>query len=111
MSSFKVGRMSEDIKRELTDILRDVKDPRVDPMVTFVRVDLSNDLSHCKVYVSCYEGMEKSKKSAEGLNSAAGFIRKELFHRLHMRKCPEMKFIADDSIEHSSEINQMLRKL
>ena len=67
MSSFKVGRMSEDIKRELTDILRDIKDPRVDRMLTVVRVDLSNDLSHCKVYVSCFEGIEKAEKSVEGL--------------------------------------------
>ena len=89
MSSFKVGRMSEDIKRELTDILRDIKDPRVDRMLTVVRVDLSNDLSHCKVYVSCFEGIEKAEKSVEGLTSAAGFIKRELFHRLHMRKCPD----------------------
>lgn len=111
MASFKVGRMSEDIKRELTDILRDVKDPRVDPMLTIVRVDLSNDLSHCRIYISCLEGMEKAKESAVGLTSAAGFIKRELFHRLHMRKCPDLKFIADDSIKQSAEINQKLREL
>lgn len=111
MASFKVGRMSEDIKRELTDILRDVKDPRVDPMLTIVRVELSNDLSHCKVFVSCIGGIQQAKVSAEGLTSASGFIKRELFHRLHMRKCPEMKFIADDSIEHSAQINQKLRDL
>lgn len=111
MAGFKVGRASEDIKRELSDILRDVKDPRVDPMLTVVRVDLSNDLSHCKIYVSCIGGMENAKKSAEGLASASGFIRRELFHRLHMRKCPELKFIADDSIEQSAEINRKLREL
>ena len=111
MSSFKVGRMSEDIKRELTDILRDIKDPRVDRMLTVVRVDLSNDLTHCMVYVSCFEGIEKAEKSVEGLTSAAGFIKRELFHRLHMRKCPDLKFIADDSIAHSAEINQKLKEL
>lgn len=103
--------MSEDIKRELTDILRDIKDPRVDQMLTIVRVDLSNDLSHCKVFVSCFEGLEKTQRSVEGLTSAAGFVRRELFHRLHMRKCPEIKFVADNSIEHSAEINRMLKEL
>lgn len=111
MASFKVGRMAEDIKRELTDILRDVKDPRVDKLLTVVRVDLSNDMSHCKVYISCFEGIEKAQQSVEGLTSAAGFIKRELFHRLHMRKSPDLKFIADDSIAHSADINQMLREL
>lgn len=111
MASFKVGRMAEDIKRELTDILRDVKDPRVDKLLTVVRVDLSNDMSHCKVYISCFDGIETAKRSVLGLTSAAGFIKRELFHRLHMRKSPDLKFIADDSIAHSADINQMLREL
>ena len=109
MASFKVGRLGEDIKRELTAILRELKDPRIDPMTTIVNVSLSNDMSHCKVYISCYEGMEKTKLSAEGLTSASGYIKRELFARLHMRKCPDLKFIADDSIEHSAEINQIIR--
>lgn len=111
MSSFKVGRMGEDIKRELTAIFRELKDPRIAEFLTVVRVDLSNDLSHCKVYVSCFEGIEKAKESVEGLTSASGFIKRELFHRLPMRKCPELKFIADDSIARSAEINEKLREL
>ena len=105
MASFKVGRMAEDIKREMTAILRELKDPRIAEMLTIVRVELSNDLSHCKIFVSCFEG------SVKGLESASGFIRHELFTRLKMRKCPELKFIADDSLEHSAEINQKLREL
>ncbi|MGN1481382.1 30S ribosome-binding factor RbfA [Porcipelethomonas sp.] len=111
MSSFKVGRMGEDIKRELTAIFRELKDPRIAEFITVVRVDLSNDLSHCKVYVSCFEGIEKARESVEGLTSASGFIKRELFHRLPMRKCPELKFIADDSIARSAEINEKLREL
>ena len=103
MASFKVGRMAEDIKREMTAILRELKDPRI--------AELSNDLSHCKIFVSCFEGSEKAKQSVKGLESASGFIRHELFTRLKMRKCPELKFIADDSLEHSAEINQKLREL
>ena len=111
MASFKAGRLGEDIKRELTAIFRELKDPRIAEFITIVRVDLSNDLSHCKVYVSCFEGMDKARESVKGLTSAAGFIRRELFHRLPMRKSPELKFIADDSIEHSAEINETLKGL
>ena len=59
MASFKAGRLGEDIKRELTDIIRGLKDPRIAEFLTIVRVDLSNDLSHCKIYVSSFEGIEK----------------------------------------------------
>ena len=111
MSSFKVGRMGEDIKRELTAIFRELKDPRIAEFITIVRVDLSNDLSHCKVYISCFDGIEKARESVKGLTSASGFIKRELFHRLPMRKSPELKFIADDSIEHSAAINEKLRGL
>ena len=62
MASFKAGRLGEDIKRELTDIMRELKDPRIAEFLTIVRVDLSNDLSHCKVYVSSFEGIEKLTK-------------------------------------------------
>ena len=67
--------MAEDIKREMTAILRELKDPRIDKMLTIVRTDLSGDMSSCKIYVSSFEGMERSKESVEGLKSAAGFIR------------------------------------
>jgi ribosome-binding factor A len=109
MASFKAGRLGEDIKRELTAILRELKDPRIAPMTTIVRTELSNDMSHCKVYVSCFDGIEKTQISVQGLTSASGYIRRELFSRLKMRKSPELKFIADDSIEHSAEINQIIK--
>ncbi len=111
MSSFKAGRLGEDIMRELTAIFRELKDPRIDPMISIVKVDLSNDLSHCKVYVSCLEGIEKAKESVKGLKSASGFIKRELFHRLKIRKSPELHFIADDSIEQSAELNKKLGEL
>ena len=61
--------------------------------------------------VSSFEGMERSKESVEGLKSAAGFIKRELFHRLKMRKAPELSFIADNSIERSAEISRKLHEL
>ena len=109
--AFRVGRTSEDLKRELTDIIRHVKDPRVSSILTIIKVELSNDMSHCKVYVSSFEGLAVAQQSVEGLRSAEGFIRRELFHRLKMRKAPAMHFVADDSIAHAAEINQKLRDL
>ena len=109
MSGHRIDRTTEDIKRELTAIFKMVKDPRVaDCFISIIRVEVTNDLSYCTVYFSVIEGMERAKLSVEGLTSASGYIKRELFARLKMRKCPDLKFIADDSIEHSAEINQMI---
>ena len=111
MPSFKAARLGEDVKRELTDIFRGLKDPRVDPMITIVKVELSPDQSYCKIYVSSLEGMDRARETVKGLESGAGYIRRELGHRLQMRRSPELKFVADDSIEHSAEIAKKLSEL
>lgn len=111
MPNFKVNRMSEDIRRELTDIMHMMKDPRISSLLTIIKVDLSNDYSHCKVYISSMEGMEKAKEAVKGLNSGAGFIRREINSRLKMRRTPEFKFIPDDSTEYSADIARILNEL
>ncbi len=111
MASFKVGRLSEDIKREMSALFREIKDPRVSTMLSVVRCEVSGDLSHCKVYVSAIEGEEKTVESVAGLKSASGFIKRELSNRLHLRKCPELHFIADSSIAYSAKINDILENL
>lgn len=111
MANYKTNRMAEDIKREITAVLRELKDPRIDKMLTVVRADLSGDMSTCKVYVSSLGGIERTKESVQGLKSAAGFIRRELFHRLQMRKSPELTFIADNSIERGAEISKKLNDI
>ncbi len=108
MPSFKNDRMSEDIHRELTDIIRRVKDPRVSDLISVVRVELAGDGSHCKVFVSSLRGWDDTVASVKGLKSAAGFIRRELFSRLKMRKSPELHFIADDSIARGAEVTRKL---
>ena len=108
---FRVDRTSEDLKRELTDIIRHVKDPRVSSILTIIKVDLSNDMSHCKVYVSSLEGMEKAKEAAKGLNHANGFIKHEVNARIKMRRIPDFHFIADDSTEYSAGIAKILNSL
>ncbi len=111
MPSFKNDRMSEDIHRELTDIIRQLKDPRISSMLSVVRVELAGDGSHCKVYVSSLMGEEDTVRSVKGLRSASGFVRRELFARLKMRKSPEIQFIADNSIAKGAEITRKLQDI
>ena len=111
MASFRMDRTSEDVKRELTDIMRTVKDPRVNGLLSVLKIDLSKDLSTCKVYISSLEGYEAAKSAVVGLNSAAGYVRRELGMRIKLRRSPQIQFIADDSIEHSARINQMIHDL
>ncbi len=111
MAGYKIGRITQDIKCELASILRELKDPRISQMLSIVKVYVSNDMSHCKVYVSAIEGFEKTKESVKGLKSATGYIKRELSNRLHLRKVPDIQFIADDSIEYGAQINKMLEDL
>ena len=108
MPSFKIDRTTEDIHRELTAILREVKDPRVkDCLLSLVRVEVTNDLSYCTVYVSTMEGMDRTKNAVQGLKSAAGFIRRELGKRLSLRHVPELLFKPTDSIEYGAHISKL----
>ena len=112
MANHKIGRTTEDIKRELTAIFRELKDPRVtEVFLSIVRVEVTNDLSYCTVFVSSLEGLDNTKNACKGLDSAAGFIRRELGHRLKLRHVPSLIFTATDSIEYSAEISRILNSL
>jgi ribosome-binding factor A len=106
-------RNNEDIHREISAMIREtIKDPRVtSSIVSVVRTELSGDNSQCKVYISAIEGFDSAKKAAAGLQNAAGMIRHELGKRLYMKKSPELKFIADNSIEYSARIIRELSEL
>ena len=108
MPSFKINRLTSDIKIALSELLREVKDPRVSRLLSIVKVDVSGDLSYATVYVSAIEGMEKTVESVKALNGAAGYLRRELGARCKMRKVPELRFIADDSINISANISKII---
>ncbi len=108
MPGFKIGRITSDIERELSSILREVKDPRVSKLISVVKVNVSGDMSYATVYVSAIEGYDKTVESVKGLKSAAGYIRRELGSRLSLRKVPELRFVADDSIIKSAEISRII---
>ena len=102
------SRLSEDFYRELTALLRELKDPRIDEFLSIVHIDLTNDLSYCKVYVSSLNGKEAAKESVKGLKSASGWLKRELFKRLKLRKSPQLLFFADDSIEYGASIGKKI---
>ena len=112
MPGHRIGRINEDVKRELTAVFRDLKDPRVkDCLLSIVQVDVTNDLSYCTVYVSTFEGLERTKDAVKGLKSASGYIRRELGRRLKLRHTPELIFKWTDSIEYGANISRMLNDL
>lgn len=112
MPSNRIGRINEDVKREISFILREVKDPRVKGcFLSVIRVEVTNDLSYCTVMVSTMEGLERTKEAVKGLESAAGFIRRELGSRLKLRHTPQMVFKATDAIEYGASINRILNDL
>lgn len=112
MPGFKQDRITEDVRRELTAILREVKDPRVkDCFLSIVRVEVTNDLSFCTVYVSAIEGMERTKEAVKGLKSAAGYMRHALGGKLELRHVPQLLFKATDSIEYGANISKLLNHL
>ncbi len=111
MPSYRVERTAEDIRFQLGNLIRELKDPRISGMLSVVKIDLSSDFSFCKVYVSSLEGIERAKEAVRGLESAAGYIRREIGSRLKLRHVPSFQFVADDSIEHSAEISKLIREL
>ncbi len=109
-NNYHTGRVNEEIARELTEILRTVKDPRVSgSFISILRVDTAADLRNANVHYSVLgEGRDEVKK---GLKSASGFIRSELARRLNLRATPELCFIYDDSVEHGAHIAKLLEDL
>lgn len=108
--SNKIGRLCEDMKREVIAIVNQMKDPRLDGLVTITRVEVTADLGVAKIYVSRM-GENGSKQAIEALKHAAGHVRSEIAKRMHIRKAPEMMFIADDGAEYAAHINEIIQSL
>ena len=109
MASNRIGRINEEIQRELSSLLRTLKDPRLqNGLVSVSHVDTTSDLRYCKVYVSA---LDKSQEAdvMKGLKSAAGYLRRELGAAVQLRYTPQLQFMADDSIEQGAHILEMLR--
>lgn len=111
MAGYKIDRITSDIRAALSDMFRELKDPRISKLLSIVKVNVSGDLSYATVYVSAIEGYDKTLDSVKGLKSAAGYLRRELGRRMSLRKVPELRFIADDSIDKSAHISQIINSL
>lgn len=107
MATNRINRINEDIQRELANLIRTVKDPRVHGLVSITRVDTTTDLRYCRVYVSVLDQSDV-KEVVKGLKSAAGYLRRELGHVLTLRYTPELQFVADDSIERGVRMVSMI---
>ena len=108
MASNRMGRINEEIQRELAALIPSVKDPRVTGMISVTGVDTTPDLKYAKVYVSVLDKGD-CEQVIKGLKSAAGWLRRELGHTLNLRNTPELTFIRDDSIDKGAHILEMLR--
>ena len=115
-NSIKNTRVNAEVQRELSQILRgEIKDPRVAPMTSVVAVEVAPDLKTCKAYISVFGDEKAQADTIKGLQSAEGFIRRELARTLNMRNTPEIQFVLDQSIEYgvnmSKKIDELTRDL
>ena len=108
MASNRIGRINEEIQRELSSLIRTVKDPRVTGLISVTAVDTTPDLKFCKLYISVLDKSDVNQV-LKGLKSASGYLRRELGRTLNLRNTPELTFVRDDSIDHGAHILDMLR--
>ncbi|MBQ7335817.1 MAG: 30S ribosome-binding factor RbfA [Clostridia bacterium] len=110
MAKYRRGRINEEMQKELTVILRKVKDPRVsDAFISITAADCTADLKYAKVYYSAMGG--DKKEIAAGLKAASGFIRRELASSLNLRMTPELTFVPDNSVAYGAHIASILNQL
>ena len=108
MASNRIGRINEEIQRELSNLIRSVKDPRVTGMISVTAVDTTPDLKFAKIYISVLDKSDCTQV-LKGLKSASGWLRRELGHSLNLRYTPELTFVRDDSIDQGAHILDLLR--
>ncbi len=107
----RIVRISEEVKKEISSIIQnDIKDPRLPNLVSIISCNVTKDLRYAKVFVSVLGDEEQKKNAMSALKSAAGFIRRELGHRVQLRYTPEIHFELDTSIEHGIYINKLLNE-
>lgn len=112
MAKYRAGRINEEVRREVSDIIQhELKDPRVNTMVSVTKVDVTKDLRYAKIYVSIFGDEESKNSTLEALKNSSGFIRREVGHRINLRYTPEMLIQLDNTIEQGMHIDQILSKI
>ena len=110
MASNRIGRINEEIQRELSALIPAVKDPRVSGMISVTAVETTPDLRYAKAYISVLD-KENGERVLKGLRSASGWLRRELGSALKLRYTPELVFQLDDSIDKGAHIRELLRSV
>lgn len=112
MSAIRSDRINEEVKKTLSAIIREMKDPRISPMTTLTGAEVTKDLKYAKISVSVYDKDDAVRQgTVDALNHAAGFIAHELGQRMLIRRVPSLKFRLDDSIAYSIHISEILNSL
>ena len=112
MSAIRSDRINEEVKKTLSAIIREMKDPRLSPMTTLTGAEVTKDLKYAKISVSVYDKDDAVRQgTVDALNHAAGFIAHELGQRMLIRRVPSLKFRLDDSIAYSIHISEILNSL
>ena len=111
MASNRIGRINEEIQKELSSLIRNLKDPRVqDTMISITHVETTPDLRWAKVYVSFLQE-DRAKEALKGLKSAGGYLRRELGSALNLRYTPELNWALDDSITYGAKMMKLINSL
>lgn len=110
-NSVKNTRINSEVQKELSMIIREVKDPRIHFLTSVTDVQVAPDLKTCKAYISVMGGEEEQQNTLAGLRSAEGYIRRELAHRVNLRNTPELTFILDDSIAYGAAMSKKIADL
>ena len=111
MASNRIGRINEEIQKELASLIRNLKDPRVqDTMISITRVEATPDLRYAKVYASFLQE-DRASDALKGLKSASGYLRRELGHSLNLRYTPELVWEQDDSITYGAKMLKLINSL
>lgn len=104
-------RVAEQIRRDLADLLRQVKDPRLArllPLVTITDIEVTPDYAHAKVFYTALLDPAQLDEGARGLRHVAGFLRRELGRRLHIHHIPELHFVHDASVERGARLTRLI---
>lgn len=112
MDNKRINRISEEVRRVISGIIQnDIKDPRISPITSVSHVEVTRDLSFAKIFISILGNEEEKQSTIEGLESAKGYIKKELGREVKLRAMPELIFILDDSIERSMEMTKLINEV
>ncbi len=112
MNNKRLNRISEEVKRVVSELIYNgLKDPRVNSMTTITKVEVTRDLRYAKIYVSVFGNKEEKDNTLLGLESAKGFIRKEISSRIDLRYAPEPIFVLDESIEQGIYMSKLIEEV